>query len=150
MSRAVGVGWALVAWLTFAWMTLAAPQTGTDGPETDPETAPIWANAACYVCHTTFVKEPLSKVHVEAQVPCIKCHGLSAAHANDEHVGATKPDVIFRRQQIDALCRECHPTHDAPIRRVVARFLQQRLWRKSAAVCTDCHGAHKIEPPPKP
>ena len=107
----------------------------------------IWANAACYVCHTTFVKEELSKVHLEEEVSCIKCHGLSAAHANDEDIGATPPDVVFKRGQVDAMCVECHETHDAPARAVVERFVERRLSPKATPVCTDCHGRHKIEQP---
>jgi hypothetical protein len=115
--------------------------------ETVEQPDPIWANAACYVCHTLFVQEELSKVHVQEKVPCIECHGLSAAHANDENVGATPPDVVFRRAEIDPMCLKCHETHDAPAREVVARFLQRRLSPKSTPACTDCHGRHKIEQP---
>lgn len=120
---------------------------GADEPGQEEEMDPIWANAACYVCHTLFVKEELSKVHVEEKVACIKCHGLSAAHANDENIGATPPDVIFKRDQIDPMCIECHETHDATAREVVGRLLQRRLSPKSPPLCTDCHGRHKIEPP---
>ncbi|MHC4176744.1 MAG: cytochrome c3 family protein [Planctomycetota bacterium] len=125
------------------------PDTQSEDPdaETDDQPDSIWANAACYVCHTLFVKEELSKVHLNEKVTCIKCHGLSAAHANDENIGATPPDVAFRRDQIDPLCLRCHTTHDAPAREVLARFIQRRLSPKSPPTCTDCHGRHKIEQP---
>jgi len=110
-------------------------------------TNPLGANAACYVCHIPFVREELSRVHLEAKVSCVKCHGLSAPHANDEDVGATPPDVVFRRGGVDAMCRECHEEHDVPADQVVARFLKRRLPRRRPAICTDCHGTHKIEPP---
>lgn len=126
-----------------------ASPNGRDEPAADAaeETNPLGANAACYVCHIPFVKEELSRVHLKAKVPCIECHGLSAGHANDEDIGATKPDALFQRKQVDPMCRECHETHDVPARKVVARFLQRRLSPKSPAVCTDCHGGHKIERP---
>jgi RNase P subunit RPR2 len=124
------------------------PAEADDPPaEAAEQLDPIWANAACYVCHTLFVKEELSRVHLEDKVTCIKCHGLSAAHANDENVGATLPDVVFKRRQVDAMCVECHETHDAPAREVVVRFVERRLSPKSPPTCTDCHGRHKIEPP---
>jgi len=131
------------------WFSRDPPPIEADDPpaEAVDDTNPIWANAACYVCHTLFVKEEVSKVHLEGKVTCITCHGLSAAHANDEDVGATPPDVAFERDQIDPLCRRCHTTHDAPAREVVDRFLQRRLSPKSAPLCTDCHGRHKIEQP---
>ena len=120
-------------------------EAGDAEPGDQPEG--IWANAACYVCHMSFVKEELSKVHLEAKVTCIKCHGLSAAHANDEDIGATPPDVVFKRCRVDAMCLECHKTHDVPARKVLARFLQRRLKPKPSPTCTDCHGTHKIEQP---
>lgn len=105
----------------------------------------LWANAACCVCHIPFAKEELGKVHLAAKIACFECHGLSADHANDEDIGATPPDVVFRRDRIDAACLKCHETHDAAGRDVVARFLQRRLSAESPAVCTDCHGSHRIE-----
>jgi len=113
--------------------------------EAEREADPIWANAACYVCHTPFVREELSKVHVEGKVTCVKCHGLSADHANDENIGATPPDIVFPRDEIDPLCLRCHPTHNVPAQEVVLRFLERRLPATRPPVCTDCHGRHKIE-----
>ena len=100
------------------------------------ETNPLGANAACYVCHMTFVKEELSKTHLRAEITCVRCHGLSAGHANDEDIGATPPDVSFKRDQVDAMCLKCHESHDISSEEVVAG--------ESPSVCTDCHGTHKI------
>ncbi|MBN2476862.1 MAG: cytochrome c3 family protein [Pirellulales bacterium] len=122
-------------------------ETGGAAEESGEETSPFSANAACYVCHIPFVREELGKVHLKAKVPCIECHGLSAAHANDEDIGATPPDVVFQRKQIDASCVKCHETHDAPARQVIARYQERKLSSESPAVCTDCHGSHKIEQP---
>jgi len=141
--------------LLLAWLPGSCP-LGADDAESDhraeetakedaDETNPLGANAACYICHIPFVREELGKIHLEAKVPCIECHGLSAAHANDEDIGATPPDVVFKRNQIDASCRKCHKTHDAPAQQVVARFIERRLSPKPAVVCTDCHGTHKIQ-----
>jgi hypothetical protein len=135
----------LAAGLLFSFSRGPRPAEAED-PAAD-ETDPLGANAACYVCHMLFVKEELSKVHLKDKVPCIKCHGLSAAHANDEDVGATPPDVAFKRAQIDPMCLECHKTHDVPAREVVACFLKRRLSPKSVPACTDCHGSHKIQRP---
>ena len=100
------------------------------------ETNPLGANAACYVCHMTFVKEELSKTHLRAEITCVRCHGLSAGHANDEDIGATPPDVSFKRDQVDAMCLKCHESHDISSEEVVAG--------ESPSVCTDCHDTHKI------
>lgn len=101
-------------------------------------------NMACYVCHMTFVHEELAKTHLEAEVGCVKCHGLSAAHANDEDIGATPPDIVFARDEVDPSCRKCHAGHDVSARLVVQRFVQRQLNPSQAAVCTDCHGDHRI------
>ena len=109
------------------------------------EIDPLGPNAACYVCHTTFVREQMSKVHLAEKVTCVKCHGLSDKHANDENIGATKPDVTFKRAQIDAACEKCHDEHDVSARKVLARFRQRHLPAGQAPVCTDCHGMHRID-----
>ena len=67
---------------------------------------PLSANAGCYVCHMTFVHEELAATHFKAEVNCISCHGTSAAHANDEDIGATPPDIIIKGDQIDPSCRK--------------------------------------------
>jgi hypothetical protein len=143
---------ALAAALSFSF-SRGPGLAGADDPapdaaeETAEEVDPLGANAACYVCHIPFVKEELSQVHLEGKVTCIVCHGLSAAHANDENVGATPPDVGFTRDEVEPLCLRCHETHDAPARKVLARFLERGLSPKSVPACTDCHGSHKIERP---
>jgi hypothetical protein len=102
-------------------------------------------NAACYVCHTTFVKEELAKVHLANKVTCVQCHGLSEKHANDENIGATKPDMLYPRAAVDGSCQKCHEDHDVPAQRVVARFLERKLPTDRAVICTECHGTHKID-----
>lgn len=113
----------------------------------ESETAddPMGPNGACYVCHMTFVKEDLAKTHLTHKIACAKCHGLSDKHANDENIGATKPDITYRRAEVDASCQKCHEGHNASARKVVARFLERKLSPQVEAVCTDCHGTHKID-----
>ena len=118
-------------------------------PAQDPTEA-LGQNAACLVCHLTFVKEELARNHQLKGVACIRCHGPSTKHANDENIGATKPDVTFTRQTIDAACVKCHKRHNAPARAVIARFLERRLPRQPAPSCTDCHGTHRIEKASQP
>jgi len=129
-------------------------QATTQAASADEEDDGLSPNAACCVCHMTFVDEQLASIHQEQEVYCISCHGPSMAHANDEDIGATPPDIIIKRGKIAASCRTCHETHDAPPEKVVARFLEHTkasLATKPAtqptspiAVCTDCHGTHRI------
>jgi hypothetical protein len=155
MRRALGttaVGLAVVAtalWLVEATSagaekTASKDQAAAKAPPCEDANDPLGANAACYVCHMTFVKEELAKVHLKEKVGCIECHGLSDKHANDENIGATKPDITFKRQQVDASCDKCHETHDAPAKKVVARLSERHLPANPAPICTDCHGQHKI------
>jgi len=111
----------------------------------DEKIDPLSVNATCYVCHMTFVREKISKTHFKAKVTCVKCHGLSAGHANDEDVGATKPDIVYKRHQVDAMCSECHEDHDVPAKEVIGRFIERKPTERPV-VCTDCHGTHKIKP----
>jgi len=107
---------------------------------------PMGPNGACYVCHMTFVREELSKTHLAKKVTCVRCHGLSAKHANDEDIGATPPDRPYTREQVNAMCRKCHKRHDVLPELVAARSIERGLT-ETPVVCTDCHGTHRIERP---
>jgi cytochrome c553 len=149
----LAVGLFALALLLTTMPALLRMAHGADSPSKSPpaeakpaeETDPLGANAACYVCHISFVKEELSKVHLAAKVACVKCHGLSDKHANDENIGATKPDIMYKRDQIDASCVKCHERHDVPPGKVIARFEERKLGISTKPVCSDCHGTHKIE-----
>jgi len=111
---------------------------------------PLGPNAGCYVCHMMFVGEELAKTHLKVNIGCVDCHGTSAAHANDEDIGATSPDVVTRGEKLNPFCRKCHPTHDVAPERIIARWLERARPNaasqpaQSAAQCTACHGHHKI------
>jgi len=133
MKRAIPFGVAGLAVLLFLACRPRPQQADSLGP-----------NAACYVCHMTFVGESLSKEHRAAGVACVRCHGLSAGHANDENIGATKPDVLIKHDQVSAFCRTCHAVHDAAPEKVVARWQERGAGKAAPPICTDCHGRHKI------
>jgi len=103
-------------------------------------------NRACYVCHENYRAEELATVHAKASVSCMDCHGPSLKHRDDEdHL--TPPDIMFPAAKIDDACAECHDTHDAPAREVLARW-KERCPEKTdfaTVVCTDCHGDHRLE-----
>jgi hypothetical protein len=140
----------------FGMAGIGAPRVECAGPprsasaSSQPPAVPdasdvLGANAACLVCHLTFVKEPLARSHQLKGVSCTKCHGGSVAHANDEHIGATRPDVTYPREKVDGSCAVCHKGHDVPATKVIGRFLERKLPPRPAAICTDCHGTHRIE-----
>lgn len=118
----------------------------SEKPTGKPQGAPKADNFACYVCHGNYEGEELAEIHAKEGYGCIKCHGESLAHRDDEdHL--TPPDVMFPAEKIDAACADCHDTHDAPAKKVIERW-QQRCPQKTKPeqlVCTDCHGQHRLE-----
>lgn len=173
--RAALLSVAVVAVLAYASLTLlaaVAPPAGSSGhahqdvaaqqepvgskanEEPDPGYLdPLGPNAACYVCHMTFVDEPLAVVHLRAKITCIDCHGTSQGHANDEKIGATKPDIVIKRPQLNRSCRKCHERHDVRPEAVIARWIKRarshatpatKQPRQPPVVCTDCHGSHRV------
>ncbi|MHC4624504.1 MAG: cytochrome c3 family protein [Planctomycetota bacterium] len=136
-----GVSLALVFGVQSVWLLVVACSCSAPPPDSLHTNAAgvdaLGANAACYVCHIGFVKEQISKVHLSKEIACIHCHGLSAAHANDENIGATPPDTVFERDGVDMMCLGCHKRHDISTEKL-AEF-------QVPPVCTDCHGAHRLE-----
>lgn len=111
----------------------------------DPD-KPQADNNACFVCHGNFQEELMVTAHAKENIGCIKCHGASAAHRNDED-NVTPPDKMFASARIDRSCRECHEDHNASPRKVIKMF--QERFSKGAdpdkVVCTDCHGEHRVK-----
>lgn len=126
------------------------------GPSGETETG-VKSNDQCYVCHIPFSEEALALVHAKAEVWCIRCHGRSAGHMQDENIGATPPDIAYKKHQVDRMCAECHKPKKHPT--VAPDLRAARLGEGSKAqqeikgrrvkvtgVCTDCHGRHWIPP----
>lgn len=100
---------------------------------------------ACFVCHSNYREEPLVRMHAKEEIACMECHGDSIAHRNDED-NVTPPDTMYPSEKIGEACLDCHDTHDAPAKKVVARW-RERCPQKtdiSKIVCTDCHGKHRL------
>jgi hypothetical protein len=109
-------------------------------------TGPKADNHACFVCHTNYQDEWMAVEHANANVGCIKCHGESIAHRNDEN-NITPPDVMYPGDKIETACVKCHETHDVPAKKVLARW-KERCSAKTdfnTLVCTDCHGEHRLK-----
>jgi hypothetical protein len=101
-------------------------------------------NESCYVCHGDYREEPMVIEHAKVNVGCVKCHGSSYAHRDDED-NITPPDVMFAPEKIEPGCKTCHDTHDASAVKVITRW-QERCAQKTNPkdlLCTDCHGAHR-------
>jgi hypothetical protein len=123
-------------------------------------------NTKCYVCHPDLKTEELTTSHLDMDVTCDECHGLSTEHMHDEML-MTQPDLLFGRSEVNKMCSNpsCHKPgpersvygladHD-PV--AVEDFFKK--WRGRIrpngravthdSVCTDCHGTHNITKPIK-
>jgi hypothetical protein len=123
----------------------SAPLLLEDSSST-PGGKPAADNSACQVCHMNYAEEPLALQHARVNVGCVYCHGTSYSHRNDEN-NTTPPEKIYAPEKIDPLCQSCHQQkHDVPARKVIERWVSQELDNKGPhiLVCTDCHGAHRL------
>lgn len=111
------------------------------------------SNDACLECHSTFRDEPIARDHARVGHLCVDCHGPSKEHMSGGKE-KVKPDVVFRHDQVDAHCGQCHEPGHHP-RRKMERFIEQYRGHPgpngrtitSASICTDCHGRHLIPQP---
>jgi hypothetical protein len=136
-------------------LVLAGCVAALRGPANPPvETiAGMVPNDLCHICHIPFSEEPLAVSHAKGKVWCQTCHGPSGPHMENEKIGATRPDKVFRGSQVDRMCSRCHERRDHP--KVPAGIRATRLAESKklqteikghpvepTGVCTDCHGRH--------
>src|SRR5919108_1227813 len=113
----------------------------------------------CTECHASEAQDLAESIHGQAaksgdaDAPtCLSCHG-SAHRIQPSSDGASK--VVKRNQPI--ACAQCHANqgflsrHKIPVLHPVEQYLQSVHGRavlqgKDAAVCSDCHGGHRILP----
>jgi hypothetical protein len=118
-------------------------------------------NSKCYVCHPDLKTEELTVSHLDMDVTCDECHGLSTEHMHDEML-MTQPDLLFGRSEVGQMCSDpsCHKPgdersvygladHDL---KAVEEFIES--WRgrirpngravTKESICTDCHGTHNV------
>ena len=99
---------------------------------------------ACFDCHIDFKIEKFSQIHECEGVSCVRCHGTSKAHKDDE-VRKTLPDAVFRGKTMKVFCLTCHRA--AEHRKVDAHAAAEAKARETGQpepVCTTCHGEHKL------
>jgi hypothetical protein len=103
-------------------------------------------NMACLVCHANYRAESLVSSHAAVDIGCVKCHGESLTHKNDEN-NTTPPQTMYSADNIDPFCQGCHGTHDVSAQKVIARWVERGLGKTAPEriVCTDCHGEHRMK-----
>jgi hypothetical protein len=98
-----------------------------------PPKGPVADNTRCYVCHVNFEGETLARHHARANVGCVKCHGVSIAHASSEE-NVVPPEIMYPKDKIVAACTRCHTDlTDSTHKDVIASTATKNRY------CTDCH-----------
>jgi len=116
------------------WKLVHFPKAGKAAVET---------NKICLQCHIDFEDEILVTVHRKRGVTCVRCHGPSQPHMDDE-VRATLADATFKGKTQRVFCLTCHwSAGEVKIRAHAAEAARRRA-------CTTCHGEHRIERMPPP
>ena len=151
----------ILVFAAFAWVFTVCSADESQAEKTD-------GNSKCYVCHPDLKTEELTTSHLEMDVTCDECHGLSTEHMHDEML-MTQPDLLFGRSEVNKMCSNpsCHKPgaersvygladHMDPV--AVDAFFKK--WRGRMrpngravthdSVCTDCHGTHNITKPINP
>ena len=106
----------------------------------DEETGPMADNSRCHVCHINYDDEVLAVTHARADINCEKCHGPSDAHCGDED-NITPPDIMYPAAKIRPFCMGCHPKEKIDI--AVHKSVMAKPDAKEA-ICTNCHGEHRL------
>jgi len=145
----------MLAVAAFAWVFTVCSADESQAEKTN-------GNTKCYVCHPDLKTEELTTSHLDMDVTCDQCHGLSTEHMHDEML-MTQPDLLFGRAEVNKMCSNpsCHKPggersvygladHIDPV--AVDAFFEK--WRGRIrpngravthdSVCTDCHGTHNI------
>jgi len=103
-------------------------------------TGPVADNFACHVCHMNYGFEVFAVAHAENNIGCVRCHGESDAHKNDED-NITPVDILYPREKIFPLCFDCHAKEDMDSEE------HEPFISKSPPAdqeCFDCHGEHRL------
>ncbi|MHC4445325.1 MAG: hypothetical protein ACYTA5_22235 [Planctomycetota bacterium] len=111
--------------------TATTPTEVVDSTATAPEPQDENPFAGCDMCHIDVADELAGTQHQTHGIGCIKCHGPSIAHTQDEN-NEVEPDQIFTPENIDPFCTVCHPCTRPPAQKPTAQ----------PQICTNCHNPH--------
>jgi len=120
------------------------------------------AEEACGICHPNVKTEYRESIHAKG-LGCTACHGGDPAAEEMEAAHATARGYIGTpgRKDIPGLCAKCHadpnrmkafglPTDQYAQYQTSGHGVRLAQGDTRTAVCTDCHGAHRILSPREP
>jgi len=105
------------------------------------------ANKTCFECHMDFKDEGMTVEHQAAGVSCVRCHGKSMPHMEDE-ARMTPPEVIFKGQAMRTFCLTCHDR--AAHAKATPLHAAEMAKNDKRKTCTACHFDHKLVSMPEP
>ena len=114
----------------------------------------------CFKCHADQKKLFAASAHAQAGLSCVDCHGGDPKVADESAHVTDNFKRPANKREIAEFCASCHsdvrkmnpyglPTDQ--LDRYKTSKHGEALFGKNdqnVAVCTDCHGTHKIEKPP--
>ena len=125
-----------------------------------------WAATAaaaeqCGVCHPESRVAFAESIHADEDVTCVDCHGGDPASRRTEaaHRGGFR--ALDDRLEIPELCAGCHADlermrpYNLPVDQYAVYQTSQHgraiaRGERRAAICTDCHGSHRVLGPANP
>ena len=130
------------------WLCPLSTRADGKGPSKREEklraAAALKANKRCYECHIDFEEEELSTTHQSKGVTCVRCHGHSQPHIDDE-VRATPPDAVFRAKTMKVFCLTCHTAEEhIKVKTHALEAARATKTGKPERTCTACHGEHEL------
>ena len=126
-------------WLAVAIVACCRPSGDGVGARSAPKQPAN--NSSCHVCHMNYEEDKLAVRHARIGVGCVKCHGESSAHCNDEN-NVTPPDLMYPAGKISPSCMRCHPAQKlAAADMHTLHFVGTAEEKKR---CTECHGSHRL------
>jgi hypothetical protein len=110
---------------------IQAPQSGRTGPASKD------VFRGCDLCHIDVADEMVGTRHLAKGIGCVRCHGPSRGHVQDEN-NQVRPDRVFARNDVDKFCGKCHRC-----KRPEAAKPRDRS-KAADKTCTECHGSHRV------
>lgn len=138
----------------------------SDCHDVEPPPAAVHAPFACTDCHSGVEDYPHPEDMLRGDAVCAQCHGAGDELEGSVHGGVLscqechgEPHEILPIDDLDsrmsalnqpAVCGECHETEEGLIEgyldSVHGRALLGAGLVRAAPSCTDCHGAHDVQP----
>jgi len=109
----------------------------------------------CMVCHSEIRKDYRESIHYQENISCMECHGGDGSAREMKKAHGKGFKGIPERRDILPICTRCHSSPEK-MRPYGLPFDQEMLYytsihgqklrqgNKDVAVCTDCHGVHRI------